>query len=268
MFNFITTLAEANGYSALELDASPPDASIYIGGEFQDILIISAYNREEILNFFDVGNGKTASIMGLYDLVLQSNFSDSAKDMQLVLCYQINSISSLKDDIQAKHKIMQLEENKFGMRISVLKYTADVMQILNSEQDIITAINSKVDSSLNDDDGVIAADMTIDAALKSEPSFTALQLYTKLPFLSLRNFEAASSIEPINKRLEKIIGEDSTLVERILNFKESKYGAMNASVFVSIFLLRRPISPVMHSSSASKIVDLPYPFGPHNKVTS
>lgn len=232
MLNLIITLAESNSYTPLNLDINIPDTAYYVGQPLQDILIVSAFSRNEVMTFFSSENTKAANIMGLYDTILKSEFADSAKDIQLVICHCIDSLSQLDEDIELKHQIMQLEENKYGMRISVLKYTDEALQQLQSEQDITAAINDKVDSSVNAEDAEIAVDKTIDAALKAEPSFTALQLYAKLPFLSLRNFDSESTVEPIDIRLDKIIGKDTELIERILSFKDSEYSSLTAEEFL------------------------------------
>jgi hypothetical protein len=232
MIDLVEKLLAENGYNSYEASSQQDDVHVYVGDEFEDIVVITGYSRDGVLNFFDGNDTKTAQIMGLYEDVLNSTHSDSAKDMLLIICYQVDSPSSVEEDNEVKRQIMRLEENKFGMRISVLKYTNAAKERFENENDIAAAIVSRVDSGIEQIDGSIETEKTIDAALRVEPTFTALQLYTKLPFLSIRRLVPQASIESIEQRLEKCIGDNQAQIDHILKLEEDTYSSWTPQEFL------------------------------------
>ena len=233
MIELIAHLLSNNGYKTLDIDLQRNDVQLYIGDEFGDIVIVTDYSKEELLRFFENNQEKTTQIMGLYEKVVKSAHSDSAKDMLLIICHAVTSPTAADEDDEIKHQIMRLEENKFGMRISVLKYTNAAISNFSDETKIAEAIINKVDSNIDQADGEIEASKTIDAALKVEPTFTALQLYAKLPFLSLRGLVPASAVIPIEQRLNQCIGEKQVQINHILELDKDTYTSWSLEEFLA-----------------------------------
>ena len=222
MISLIKKLAETNGYKPLEIDWPHDEFPVYIGTEFEDIVVLAEYSHKEIMAFFDAENAKTPRIMQLYEEVTKSKYSDSAKDMLFIVAHKIDSPTSAHGT-EIATQIMRIEENKFGMRIAVLKYTEAGLGQLRDEESISKAITKREGRTTEEEDADFTSEETIEAALGAEPTFTALQLYAKLPFLPIVNLVGESSVDSVDGKIVSLIGNNRDLVDRILNKGSAEY---------------------------------------------
>lgn len=222
MISLIKKLAETNGCEPLEIDWQHDEFPVYIGTEFKDIVVIAEYSHQDILTFFDVENAKTPQIMRLYEEVTKSKYSASAKDMLFIVAHKIDSPTSAHGT-EIATQIMRIEENKFGMRIAVLKYTEAGLGQLRDEKSISKAITKREGRTTEEEHVDFTSEETMEAALGTEPTFTALQLYAKLPFLPLVSLVEESSVESIDEKFDALIGDKRKLVDGILSQDSTEY---------------------------------------------
>jgi hypothetical protein len=234
MIDLIKKLAETNGYEALQISWPHNEFPVYIGPEFEDIVVIAEYSHQEIMAFFNPENAKTSRIMHLYEEVTKSTYSDSAKDMLFIVAHKIDSPTSAHG-AEVATQIMRIEENKFGMRIAVLKYTEMGLKQLRDRKEISDSITKREGYTAGQVDSDLTSEETMETALGTEPTFTALQLYAKLPFLPLVNLIGESSVEAIDEKINGLIGDKRKLVDKILGEDSAEFESWSYDEHLAFF---------------------------------
>lgn len=200
----VIQLLNETGYTLFKGTAEP---KAFIGKDFEDCVIICGYNRAELDSFASDENPKTKAVMQLYSKVVATH--DSAfKDTILIIYHQVSSINDLTEG-SLRNTILQIEENKYGIRVYVLPYTKNAEVRIAQLQKQATNFTKDLVSELQKDQD------SLEVRLENEIYFTIAQLFTKLPFLQVGVLSSGRTMEPLDAQLANAIGSNNTMRDLI-----------------------------------------------------
>jgi hypothetical protein len=171
MIDIISKLVLESGYSKLD-PTSADKTDVYLNKANRDYIIVAEYDLQSLASFET--SDKTREIMQKFEDARRDK--DVYKNTSLIISVKLNSFSEY--DL-VKNTVLSVEENPYAFRKYVALYTKEGIKELSSA----TNAKSSVEAILLDEKRFGSFEDG-----KGDDEFkTALELFVKLPFLSVRN---------------------------------------------------------------------------------